>query len=88
MSNVICDVLFCLHSVYICGRLIERFPQGYAANAIKHCIRPTDMAGKSAAVILRQIHPAVYAEAQVREVGVKCTAPNFVRCACVCLCVV
>jgi hypothetical protein len=25
----------------------------YAANAIKHCIRPQDMTGKSAALILR-----------------------------------
>lgn len=25
----------------------------YAANGIKHCIRPTDMTGKSAAIILR-----------------------------------
>ena len=30
---------------------------GYAANKVKHCIRPADLAGKSAAVILRQIHP-------------------------------
>ena len=25
----------------------------YAANAIKHCVRPCDMTGKSAALILR-----------------------------------
>jgi len=25
----------------------------YSANGVKHCIRPIDMAGKSAAVILR-----------------------------------
>ena len=25
----------------------------YAANAIKHCVRPCDMTGKSAAIILR-----------------------------------
>jgi len=31
----------------------------YAANAIKHCIRPQDMTGKSAALILRQMHPSV-----------------------------
>jgi len=28
----------------------------YAANKIKHCIRPNDMTGKSAEIILRQIH--------------------------------
>jgi hypothetical protein len=32
---------------------------GYAANGIKHCIRPQDMTGKSAAMILRQMHPFV-----------------------------
>ena len=30
---------------------------GYAANGIKHCVRPCDMTGKSCAIILRQIHP-------------------------------
>ena len=35
----------------------------YAANGIKHCIRPCDMTGKSAAIILRQIHPCATAEA-------------------------
>lgn len=29
----------------------------FAANGIKHCIRPVDMTGKSAAFILRQMHP-------------------------------
>ncbi|GLI69492.1 hypothetical protein VaNZ11_014126, partial [Volvox africanus] len=29
----------------------------YAANGIKHCVRPADMAGKSAALILRGIRP-------------------------------
>lgn len=31
----------------------------YSANGVKHCIRPCDMTGKSAAVILRQMHPNV-----------------------------
>jgi hypothetical protein len=35
----------------------------YAANGVKHCIRPQDMAGKSSAIILRQMHPAVVKEA-------------------------
>ena len=26
---------------------------GYAANGVKHCVRPIDMTGKSAAIILR-----------------------------------
>ena len=28
----------------------------YAANGIKHCVRPVDMTGKSAALIMRQMH--------------------------------
>ncbi|CAK78674.1 unnamed protein product (macronuclear) [Paramecium tetraurelia] len=35
----------------------------YAANAIKHCVRPCDMTGKSAALILRQMHDQVTQEA-------------------------
>lgn len=35
---------------------------GYAANGIKHCIRPCDMTGKSCAIILRQIHPIAISE--------------------------
>lgn len=31
----------------------------YAANGVKHCVRPCDMTGKSAAVILRQMHSIV-----------------------------
>jgi hypothetical protein len=31
----------------------------YAANGVKHCVRPCDMSGKSAAVILRQMHDQV-----------------------------
>lgn len=31
----------------------------YAANGVKHCVRPCDMTGKSAAVILRQMHHQV-----------------------------
>lgn len=32
----------------------------YAANGIKHCVRPCDMTGKSAAIILRQMHHKVF----------------------------
>jgi len=35
----------------------------YSANGVKHCIRPCDMTGKSAACILRQMHPSVVKEA-------------------------
>lgn len=31
----------------------------YAANGVKHCVRPCDMSGKSVAVILRQMHTQV-----------------------------
>lgn len=34
----------------------------YAANGVKHCVRPCDMTGKSAAVILRQMHHQVVSE--------------------------
>jgi len=33
--------------------------ESYAANGIKHCVRPCDMTGKSAALILRQMHHKV-----------------------------
>ena len=35
----------------------------FAANGVKHCIRPVDMAGKSAAFILRQMHPNCVSDA-------------------------
>jgi len=35
----------------------------YSANGVKHCIRPQDMAGKSCALILRQMHPSVVRDA-------------------------
>lgn len=34
----------------------------YAANGVKHCVRPCDMTGKSAAIILRQMHSLVTVE--------------------------
>lgn len=37
---------------------------GYAANGIKHCVRPVDMAGKSAGLILRRINPAAWRQAE------------------------
>jgi hypothetical protein len=35
----------------------------YAANGVKHCVRPADMTGKSAVVLLRRIHPKLLTEA-------------------------
>jgi hypothetical protein len=42
----------------------------YSANGVKHCIRPIDMAGKSAAVILRQMHPSVVREAEIFDANI------------------
>ena len=36
----------------------------YAANCVKHCIRPIDMQGRSAAIILRQIHKNIMEQAK------------------------
>lgn len=47
-------ILFCELWVYFIS--IEN---SYAANGIKHCVRPYDMTGKSAAIILRQMHHRV-----------------------------
>lgn len=62
--NITTITLVIVIIILICTTTFTNPRQGYAANGIKHCIRPTDMKGKSAAVILRQIHPAIYAEAQ------------------------
>ena len=40
-----------------CVTVLE--PGTYAADGIKHAIKPVDMTGQSAAIILRQIHPEV-----------------------------
>lgn len=40
---------------------------GYAANGIKHCVRPCDMTGKSSAIILRQMHHQVTEEAELYD---------------------
>lgn len=42
---------------------------GYAANGIKHCVRPMDMSGKSAGLILRRIN--TQARAAAEQVGKK-----------------
>ena len=35
------------------GKILKLIEGSYAANGIKHCVRPCDMTGKSAAIILR-----------------------------------
>ena len=35
------------------GCVLELTEGGYSANGIKHCVRPCDMTGKSAALIMR-----------------------------------
>ena len=42
--------------------MLEEF--SYAANSVKHCVRPCDLAGRSITVILRQIHPFIMEEAK------------------------
>ena len=42
----------------------------YAANGVKHCVRPCDMTGKSAAFILRQMHPNVIKEATKLDLNI------------------
>lgn len=37
--------------------------KSYAANAIKHCVRPCDMSGKSAGLIMRKINAGAWKEA-------------------------
>ena len=36
---------------------------GFAADGITHCVRPTDMTGKSAVVLLRRVFPNLVHEA-------------------------
>jgi hypothetical protein len=36
----------------------------YAANGVKHCVRPSDMAGKSAGMILRRMNPTALSDAR------------------------
>lgn len=37
--------------------------KSYAANAVKHCVRPCDMTGKSAGLIMRKINAEAWKEA-------------------------
>ncbi|KAL6054169.1 SAM domain (Sterile alpha motif) domain containing protein [Balamuthia mandrillaris] len=48
-----------------CITVLEK--DSYAADGVKHCIRPVDMGGKCGVVILRQIHTDLFKEAKERE---------------------
>ena len=41
------------------GCILSMEENSYAANGVKHCVRPCDMSGKSAAIIMRQMHHQV-----------------------------
>ena len=61
---------FCNGAFYIPlarGCICEMEENSYAANGVKHCIRPCDMTGKSCAIILRQMHPQVVREASLYD---------------------
>lgn len=45
------------------GCICKMEENSYAANGVKHCVRPCDMSGKSAAVIMRQMHQQVVSQA-------------------------
>ncbi|PRW33616.1 PHD zinc finger-containing [Chlorella sorokiniana] len=45
---------------------------GYAANGIKHCVRPMDMSGKSAGMILRRINSRARQEAEQHHLDETC----------------
>ncbi|KAK9846783.1 hypothetical protein WJX84_001250 [Apatococcus fuscideae] len=53
---------FCIDMPRGCVTVMER--GGYAANGIKHCVRPVDMTGKSAGLILRRMNAAALVEAR------------------------
>jgi len=60
-----CNGAFCIPMPRGCITIMEE--DSYAANGIKHCVRPTDMTGKSAAIILRQMHHRVFNEAKLYD---------------------
>ena len=57
-----CNGAFCVDLPRGC--ILVMLENGYAANGLKHCVRPVDMTGKSAAFILRQMHHAAVKVAQ------------------------
>mmetsp|Transcript_16910 Transcript_16910/g.14800 ORF Transcript_16910/g.14800 Transcript_16910/m.14800 type:complete len:183 (-) Transcript_16910:67-615(-) len=57
-----CNGAFCIPMPRGCITILEE--ESFAANGIKHCVRPCDMTGKSAALIMRQMHHKVLNEAK------------------------
>lgn len=60
-----CNGAFCIPMSRGTVTILEQ--HSFAANGLKHCIRPVDMAGKSAAFILRQMNPHAVADAQLYD---------------------
>eukprot|EP01016_Furgasonia_blochmanni_P042581 TRINITY_DN5663_c0_g1_i5.p1 TRINITY_DN5663_c0_g1~~TRINITY_DN5663_c0_g1_i5.p1 ORF type:complete len:831 (+),score=111.95 TRINITY_DN5663_c0_g1_i5:560-3052(+) len=60
-----CNGAFCIPMLRGCITVMEE--NSYAANGIKHCVRPCDMSGKSAAIILRQMHSRVVTESKLYD---------------------
>jgi hypothetical protein len=56
-----CNGAFAIPLPRGCVCVMEEF--SYASNCVKHCVRPCDMMGRSAALILRQIHKKIIEEA-------------------------
>ncbi|EAR89307.2 hypothetical protein TTHERM_00371220 (macronuclear) [Tetrahymena thermophila SB210] len=52
------------------GSVLKLEENSYAANGIKHCVRPCDMAGKNATIIMRQMHHKVVNEAIIYDENV------------------
>ena len=66
---------FCIPMPRGCVTVMES--GGYAANGAKHCVRPVDMTGKSAGLILRRINPGAWAAARALHLA---EAEHWMRC--------
>jgi len=60
-----CNGAFCIPMPRGCITILHE--GSYAANGVKHCVRPIDMTGKSAAIIMRQMHHKVFNEAKIYD---------------------
>ncbi|KAL0039027.1 hypothetical protein WJX77_005595 [Trebouxia sp. C0004] len=61
---------FCVDMPRGCITVMEQ--GGYAASGVKHCVRPVDMSGKSAGMIMRQINADALAEAKALHLEQTC----------------
>ncbi|EGR34097.1 hypothetical protein IMG5_024190 [Ichthyophthirius multifiliis] len=57
------------------GSILKLEENSYAANGIKHCVRPCDMTGKNATIIMRQMHHKVVKEAEIYDENID--LPNW-----------